>query len=168
LPIKCHICGEEITGSYLEHMKKHQKTFAPGSIKPVSSLVNNLREGCKLIGGELTESETLIKCDLEEAKITLRKDGEWMKYYELGKLRIWGKPENISYTERYNPITRKTARILFLDWKEPKLGVTISFEDNIGFISPGFREDERYIAPQFMEEYMKKLRRLERIRKPRW
>jgi len=39
-----------------------------------NSMIDEFRKGCLMLKGELTESKNLVKCDFEEAKITLKKE----------------------------------------------------------------------------------------------
>jgi hypothetical protein len=127
------------------------------------NLVESLRRACEALEGELAESKSLVKCDIsDEDRVTLSKDGRWMKFYSEGRLRVWGVPEKISVKEVIDPFSKHPAVHVAFDFKDPELmSVGIDYDKvlKLGLMSPPFAEREQYIARQFMEEYLKRVKR---------
>jgi len=119
-----------------------------------NDMVEEFRKGCLILKGELTESKNLVKCDLEEAKITLRKDGAWIKYYWEGKLKVWCRPEKITTSEFVD------WNLMNIDFKDCGIsGITIGVNkiNSLGYISPPI--EEPHISEEFWKEYAEKVRR---------
>jgi len=119
-----------------------------------NSMIDEFRKGCLMLKGELTESKNLVKCDFEEAKITLKKDGEWMKYYWEGKLKVWCRPEKITTSEFFD------WTLMNIDFKNcdiPGITIGINTTGTLGYVSPPI--EEPHVADEFLKEYAEKTRR---------
>ena len=162
--MKCHICGEEITGSYLEHMKKHiEPLWKEEKVQSLEEMAENLKKFTKEVGGEITETKTRLICEpAEEVRIVLHKTQGWIKFYDP-KLRIWGVPESIRIVRFKALVFGKTTDVtrLTIDFKEPDISVNISSTPTVMFMSPLY---DVYIAPKFRQKYEEALRRIRRAR----
>lgn len=119
-----------------------------------SDIVDEFRKGCLMLKGELTESKNLVKCDFEEAKVTLKKDGEWIKYYYEGKLRVWCRAEKVTVAESFG------WTLMNIDFRDCDIqGITLGINPSgtLMYISPPI--EEPHVAEEFLKEYAEKTRR---------
>jgi len=127
-----------------------------------NDMVDKFRKGCLMLEGELTESKSLVKCDFDGIKITLKKDGEWIKCYSDGKLKVWCRPEEIIAVR--DPLAR--SKLMFIDLKDCEISkITLGIEQDhpcLMYVSPVDLlrpEEPPFVAKEFLREYAEKLRR---------
>jgi len=127
-----------------------------------SDIVDEFKKGCLMLEGELTESKSLVKCDFDGIKITLKKDGEWIKCYSDGKLKVWCRPEEI-IAARDTLARLKLMSIDLKDCEIPK--ITLGIEQDhpcLMYVSPidlVRPEGPPFVAEEFLREYAEKARR---------
>jgi sporulation protein YlmC with PRC-barrel domain len=121
-------------------------------------------KACEFIDGEVYEKRGKVVCDIDETKITVRKDTLETKVVdEKYGLQRWDYLRNVSYYI-YSP-TR--ANIMSLDFKSSP-SLTIGFKGAIGVITPPYvetvEEKLRVIGEDFKGQFMTTIERAKRAR----
>lgn len=144
--------------SYLP-TKKH-KYFRNHIDCMIEDLVERLKTACDKFGGDFMESNTKAVCEIgEDIRIVLNKKEGWVKYYQEGRLRVWGLPSDLPFIT-FGEIFGKYMRIEF---RKPHTMILLRKPKNsIFIIAPNI--ERTIIADEFKKEYYEKIMRLRKAR----
>jgi len=108
------------------------------------------------------ESKTRAICEIgEDVKIVFNKKEGWVKYYQDGRLAVWGIPSDYLPFITFGNIHGKHLRIEF---KKPNIFIILTQPKNAPFIIAEPRIEEPLIADEFKKDYYEKVMRLRKSR----